>query len=214
MNSEEGMSLAKMAVTVLLVVLVIGAVVAIVYAAYAWYTKGTDKLTDQVVSIDKSSFSQYDNAQVSGSDVLSALKTYRESDIAIIICNLNNQGGTFTQPKTGEGATDTSVAGYNYCALINVATVNEKGEVTKTDAQTADALATVNWKTKDGYWSVAGLAFDQGDKVSLKRNTNFSPTTTQGDAAHFVKQSANWYANLITDKSTGDVCGILFRQMN
>ena len=37
MNSEEGISLAKMAVAVLLVVLVIGAVVAIVYAASSWF---------------------------------------------------------------------------------------------------------------------------------------------------------------------------------
>ena len=54
MNSEEGVSLAKMAVTVLLVVLVIGAVVAIVYAAYSWFSSGTDKLGAQVISIDKS----------------------------------------------------------------------------------------------------------------------------------------------------------------
>lgn len=210
MNSEEGMSLAKMAVTVLLVVLVIGAVVAIVYAAYAWYTKGTDKLTDQVVSIDKSSFSHYDNAQVSGSAVLSALKEYRESDIAIIVCNLNNEGGEFKQPDK----TTTSVSGYNYCALINVATLNDKGEVTKTDPQNPNNLASVMWDDAEGYWYVYGLAFDQNDKVSLERNTNFSPTTTNGDSTHYVKQSANWYSNLITDKSTGDVCGILFRQMN
>ena len=47
MNSDEGISLAKMAVAVLLVVLVIGAVVAIVYKAYSWFNSGADKLGDQ-----------------------------------------------------------------------------------------------------------------------------------------------------------------------
>ena len=87
MNSEEGMSMAKMAVTVLLVILVIGAVVGIVYMAYSWFNSGTDKLSDTVTSIDKSSFSNYDDAQVTGSEVLSALRNYRESDICIAIVN-------------------------------------------------------------------------------------------------------------------------------
>ena len=102
MNSEEGMSLAKMAVSVLLVVLVIGAVVAIVYAAYSWFNSGTAKLSDQVNSIEASAYAQYDDAQCSGTDVLTALKSYRDSDIAIVITN-----------HSGEAKT-----GYNYCAVI------------------------------------------------------------------------------------------------
>ena len=92
MNSEEGVSLAKMAVTVLLVVLVITAVVSIVYAAYDWFSSGADKLNDQVVSIDKTSLSQFDDQQVSGTDVISAMKEHRESDIAIVVANKDNLG--------------------------------------------------------------------------------------------------------------------------
>ena len=69
MNSDEGISLAKMAVAVLLVVLVIGAVVAIVYKAYSWFNSGADKLGDQVNSIDSSSYSTYDDSQVSGTEI-------------------------------------------------------------------------------------------------------------------------------------------------
>ena len=87
MNSEEGTSLAKMAVTVLLVVLVIGAVVGVVYMAYSWYTSGSDKLGDQVNSLDSSAYSQFDDKQCTGTDVLTALKTYRDSDVAIFIDN-------------------------------------------------------------------------------------------------------------------------------
>ena len=87
MNSEEGTSLAKMAVSVLLVVLVIGAVVTVVYMAYSWFTSGSEKLGDQVNSLDSSAYSQYDDTQITGTDVLTALKTCRDSDVAIVIDN-------------------------------------------------------------------------------------------------------------------------------
>lgn len=203
MNSEEGMSLAKMAVTVLLVVLVIGAVVALVYKAYSWFTQGSDKLGDQVVSIDKSSYSQFDDAQVSGVDVLSALKTYRESDIAIVVCNSNNMSGTSSSSTDGESVLNlTSVTGYNYCSVVkDVETTGDSAyqcTVTQNDA---------------GVWEVPGLAFE-ADMVTLQRNTNFSPTTTNGNSNQYVKQSGSWYANLIYSEETNDICGILFRQLN
>ena len=116
MNSEEGTSLAKMAVTVLLVVLVIGAVVGVVYMAYSWFTSGTEKLGDQVNSLDSSAYSQYDDKQCTGTDVLTALKTYRDSDVAIFIDN----------GKCGAGyALDATSANVkNYCALAVGAAVD------------------------------------------------------------------------------------------
>lgn len=199
MNSEEGVSLAKMAVTVLLVVLVITAVVAIVYAAYDWFSKGKDKLSDQVVAIDKSSYSQYDDVQVSGTDVISALNSSRESDIAIVIANINNEG-------TFDVAAD-SVTGANYCALINDAKENE-------DPITNGHKVTL--RCVNGTWYTSednGLKW-KTDGVTLERNTNFSPTSTKSNSSQFVKKSASWYANLVYDSTTDDVCGILFRQMN
>lgn len=191
MNSEEGVSLAKMAVTVLLVVLVIGAVVAIVYAAYSWFSSGSDKLGSQVTSIDKSSFSQYDDSQVSGTDVLSALKTYRESDIAIFVCN-SAKGGY---------STSSTVKVNDYCALINGASLN------------ASKNYEVSLKQDSGKFTCADYSYDD-DGITPLRNTNFSPTTTTANTDAFVKQSAKWYANLVYSETTGDVAGILFRQMN
>lgn len=191
MNSEEGVSLAKMAVTVLLVVLVIGAVVAIVYAAYSWFSSGSDKLGNQVTSIDKSSYSQYDDSQVSGTDVLSALKTYRESDIAIFVCN-SAKGGY---------STSSTIKVNDYCALVNGAALN------------ASKNYEVSLKQDSGKFTCADYSYDE-DGITPLRNTNFSPTTTTANTDAFVKQSAKWYANLVYSETTGDVAGILFRQMN
>ena len=191
MNSEEGVSLAKMAVTVLLVVLVIGAVVAIVYKAYSWFNSGADKLGDQVNSIDSSSYSTYDDAQVTGTDVLTALKSYRDSNIAIVISNNQVSGGGYTDPAA-------NTPGYNYCGLI-------KGAA-------PDSVVTVNYDSTKGQFHVDEMDWNL-DTGLVNRNTNFSPTTNKSKKEQFVKQGGQFYANLIWDDSTGEVCGIIFRQM-
>lgn len=206
MNSEEGMSMAKMAVTVLLVVLVIAAVVALVYAAYSWFGSGTDKLTDTVTSIDKSSYSQYDDTQVSGSDVLSALKSYRESDIAIFISNKSNGG--YTTYAAGSGA----ITACNYCALVR------NGSSDDPISTNANGNYLCNKKelleiSDDGRIICADFAYDSTG-ISTVRNTNFSPTTTNSNSEAYVKQSAKWYARLVYSSTTDDIAGIIFMQMN
>lgn len=200
MDSQEGISLGKMAVAILLVLLVIGAVVSIAYAAYSWFTSGADKLEDQVVSIDKSSFSQYDDAIVSGSNVLSALKTYRESNIAVLISNTNIRGG-------GAYAAGADVQCANYCALVDGAHVQNAND----NKEKVDYQVQVTY-VNDQY-QLAGLDYAD-DGVSINKNTNFSPTTQTGRKNCFVKQTADWYANLVYDAETGDVAGILFQQVN
>lgn len=204
MNSEEGISLAKMAVAILIVVLVIGAVIALAYAAYSWFNSGTAKLGAQVSSIDRSAYSQFDDTQISGTDVLSALKSYRESDIAIVICNLKNQGGTYS-------ATPTDVTGNTYCALTADTSLTQ---ATKTGS---NYPATVKYDTSKGQYHVGAICYTAdgtNSSPTAMKNTNFSPTTQTNNATCFVKQSAKWYANLIYSDETGDVCGILFRQMD
>lgn len=191
MNSQEGMDLAKMAVTVLLVVLVVGAVFFIAYKAYAWFTSGSDKLGDQVTSIDKSAYSRYDDAQVTGSDVTSALKTYRETDIAVFVCNKSNGGYTDGQ---------TAVNAYNYCAVAD-----------GFDAQTsAQSLA---YDEDEGGYHFGGYTLDSSTNMP-KHNTNFSPCSTKSSSDTYVKTSAKFYSKLVYDDTTGEVGGILFMQMN
>lgn len=195
MNSEEGVSLAKMAVTVLLVVLVIGAVVAIVYAAYSWFSSGQDKLGDQVTSIDKSNFSQYDDAQVSGNDVLSCLKTYRDSDIAIFVTN-NALHGT----KSITAGDDLEV--YNYCALVTGGA----------DVAAEHAYKVSLTTNADGNYQCADFDYEDDD-VTIKRNTNFSPTTTTKYTNAFVKKSGKWYSKLVYSEATNDLVGVVFAQL-
>lgn len=206
MNSEEGTSLAKMAVSVLLVVLVIGAVVTVVYMAYSWFTSGSEKLGDQVNSLDSSAYSQYDDKQVTGTDVLTALKTYRDSDVAIFIDN----------GKLGDGYKQAaeSATVKNYCALADPGDSDPKAAANGTYDMTL-------FKDKgNGKWYIGTtskkLDIDFNPETGMaNRNTNFSPTQTKGtdyDDA-YVSQKANFYSNLVYD-SEDEVCGILFRRMS
>ena len=198
MNSEEGVSLAKMAVTVLLVVLVIGAVVAVVYMAYSWFTSGTDKLGDTVNSLDSSSYAQYDDNQCSGTDVLTALKSYRDADIAILIAN--GKCGT----DSNYDPTGNTTTAYNYCGCVS--------SVVSGTPPTINTKPKVTLNKVDGRWEVDSMYWDTSSGLTV-RNTNFSPTTNKGNAATYVRQNAEFYSNLVYDKSTGEVCGILFRIM-
>lgn len=201
MNSEEGVSLAKMAVTVLLVVLVIGAVVAIVYKAYSWFNSGADKLGDQVNSLDSSAYSRYDDTQVSGTDVLTALKENRDSDLCIVIATSDS--------KDAVAYTDNNTIGgshaYNYCAVIEGAPAASNGVIEVKDK--------VKYDTENGRWVVDKIAYD-ATKGMADRNTNFSPTQDKANTTNaFVKQGGKFYGNLIYSNDTGEVCGVLFRQM-
>lgn len=220
MNSEEGISLAKMAVAVLLVVLVIGAVVAIVYAAYSWFNGGTEKLGDQVSSIGASAYSQYDDVQVTGNDVLSALKTFRDADFAVVICNKNNYGeSTIFNPSNPASVAGTA---YNYCAyLANSGTKTDENN--KSDAaDNADASkgkltvdigdsGRIHFDGSAGHFLADNLLYSTSG--TAVKNTNFSPTTDSSNSAQFVRTTGTFYSKLLYSSETGDACGVIFFQV-
>lgn len=212
MNSEEGISLAKMAVAVLLVVLVIGAVVAIVYAAYSWFNGGTEKLGDQVSSIGASAYSQYDDVQVTGNDVLSALKTFRDADFAVVICNKNNYGSNPifnpSDPSTVKGTA------YNYCAyLANSNNNNDNAADASKGTLTVDISESgrIHFDQSAGHFLADNLLYSTSG--TAVKNTNFSPTTDSSNSAQFVRTTGTFYSKLLYSQETGDACGVIFFQV-
>ena len=215
MNSEEGISLAKMAVAVLLVVLVIGAVVAIVYAAYSWFNGGTEKLGDQVSSIGASAYSQYDDVQVTGNDVLSALKTFRDADFAVVICN-NNNYNTNTTFQPGNPGSVNVLDARNYCAKLRKVAAGKDAE--NKDDGTFTLTITGSGDPADGSIVYSNNRFEttnidfNASGISQK-NTNFSPTTDSSFAHSFVRTTGTFYSKLLYSSETGDACGVIFFQV-
>lgn len=202
MNSEEGMSMAKMAVTVLLVVLVIGAVIAIVFAAYSWFNSGTDNLAQRVNGIQSSQMSQFDDTQVTGSDVLSALKNFRDSDVAVYITNTKIDSGKDFATLSSNGGKAA-----NYCALIDGSADSNSSASGGANQVMAGEVTVANGKCTCKSFAL------ESDGLTIKRNTNFSPTTATSNKECYVKQSAKWYAKLVYSEDTDDVAGVWFIQM-
>ena len=215
MNSEEGISLAKMAVAVLLVVLVIGAVVAIVYAAYSWFNGGTEKLGDQVSSIGASAYSQYDDVQVTGNDVLSALKTFRDADFAVVISN-NNNYNTNTTFQPGNPSSVNALDARNYCAKLRKVEAGKDAE--QKDDGTFTLAITGKGDPTDGSIVYHNNRFEttnidfNASGISQK-NTNFSPTTDSSFSHAFVRTTGTFYSKLLYSSETGDACGVIFFQV-
>lgn len=204
MDSKEGMDMAKMAVQILLVLVVISAVVALLYLAYSWFNSGSAKLGDQVNSIDSSAYSMYDDAQVTGTDVLTALKTYRDADLCIVIANGKNSSNYAS--SIGKEGGPSAISGLNYCAKI----ANKEGGDTWV-AGTADKVVELTYNN-DRY-EVPDLVWNPNTGIT-DRNTNFSPTTQKSNANAYVKTGAQFYSKLIYSTATGEMCGIAFTIMD
>lgn len=204
MDSKEGMDMAKMAVQILLVLVVISAVVALLYLAYSWFNSGSAKLGDQVNSIDSSAYSMYDDAQVTGTDVLTALKTYRDADLCIVIAN-GKDSSNYASSIGKKGGPD-AISGLNYCAKI---ATKEGG--TEWVAGTADKVVELTYNN-DRY-EVPDLVWNPNTGIT-DRNTNFSPTTQKSNANAYVKTGAQFYSKLIYSTATGEMCGIVFTIMD
>ena len=204
MDSKEGMDMAKMAVQILLVLVVISAVVALLYLAYSWFNSGSAKLGDQVNSIDSSAYSMYDDAQVTGTDVLTALKTYRDADLCIVIANGKNSSNYAS--SIGKEGGPGAISGLNYCAKI----ANEEGG-DEWVAGTADKVVELTYNN-DRY-EVPDLVWNPNTGIT-DRNTNFSPTTQKSNANAYVKTGAQFYSKLIYSTATGEMCGIAFTIMD
>lgn len=223
MNAEEGTSMAKMAVSVLLVVLIIGAVVGIVYAAYSWFNSGTNQLSETVNGITSSMYSNYDNMVVKGSDVVAALKNFSDKDIAVLVSNMACGGYTAAAVDATTGEFTKGVYAMNYCAQTITADATSTDKAPTIPASAPEGAAVVKFRptpaagaTKtalDGHFIVKNVDWDSTTGLT-RRNTNFSPTSTSSDGTHYVKPSASFFASLVYSEETGDVCGILFMQQN
>lgn len=206
MDSKEGMDMAKMAVQILLVLVVISAVVALLYLAYSWFNSGSAKLGDQVNSIDSSAYSMYDDAQVTGTDVLTALKTYRDADLCIVIANGKKGSSNYTSSVGADPV--GSIKGLNYCAKI----ANKEEEEGKQWA-VGSASECVELTYNNDRYEVPDLVWNPNTGIT-DRNTNFSPTTQKSNAGAYVKTGAQFYSKLIYSTATGEMCGIAFTIMD
>lgn len=200
MKADEGIELSKMTVTALLLSLAIGAVVFLSYIAIDLASSGQNQLEDELVFINDAELYDFDEAQVSGYDVLQALNTFRDSNTAVLVCNRND-----VTPSPGYFIPDESNYGpvmcANYCAKIRTAA-----------GVGANGLVQISWNTTTRRWEFPEFEYVP-NSATIAKNIDFSATRDISRTLLYVPENTQWYASLIYDASTGNEGGVIFRQI-
>ena len=189
---DEGIDISKVVVRVLIVLGLIAAIYGLYSLLSSRLSGGVNKLSENLSSMDSSTYASYDDAIVTGTEVLTALKTFRDADFAVVICN---NDATLTGSALQSGSAGS---GFNYCGLLT----------SSVDQGSAQAVTLTASGGKITYAS--GLQWNTSTGKAA-RCTNFSPTTQTSDKSHYVQQKAKWYSKLIYD-SNDQVIGVVFAQ--
>lgn len=212
MGVDEGKEASSGGFTILFFVLIIAAVVAFVIYGLGQFTKGQSRLSQTVGSLDAAQFSAYDNKVITGDQVMSAVRTFINQDIVLVVDNVNDNVNFYTV-GTGDTLTLTASSAtgdfYKSPAPYNVgleAIASEDG--TGTTAQ-------LQYNSADGH-IYTGMK-PEGTKnimMAMTRNTNIRPLVTKvidGNAsAMYVESGASYYSVLLYEPSTRTVNGIAF----
>lgn len=188
-DQNEGTKVVNIVIAILVFMVVAAAMIGFVMWGANKFNEAQSDLTDTVNGMDVSKYNAYDAKTVSGADLISAAKTYRDMEMAIFVSTKKMNGGSPYDPATAPDAlaTGTGCQGFGYHMEGN-------------PAPTYDA--------DNGRWLMDPSISDP----DLKNNGNFAPLTTKGNDA-YINQAAKFYAELVWDVDTEEVTGILFRQV-
>lgn len=183
-DQNEGLKVSNLVIGVLIFLVVVAAVVAFVMWGSNRFNGAVSDMQDTVDGVDIAKYNQYDENEVSGSDVLTAAKTYRNMEMAIFVSTKKLNGSVYdlTQNYDAVGAYETF--GYN---------------------GGGDAATTLQFDQDSGKFTAEILV------VSPTNNTNYTHMTTKGQDA-YINSNGKYWASLVFDEETGEVAGILFRQ--
>ncbi len=187
-DQNEGTKVINIVIAILLFIMVAAAVFGVVMWGLNKYNETQADLTDQVDSMEIAKYSMYDEMEVSGTDVLTAVKTYKDLEMCVFVVTKKMNGGSVYTFGTGgsDPIDDCTPAAYGYNGN------NLTGQALQYDDDLGGFAAEVLVAQPDN-------------------NKNVTPLTTKGDDS-YVNQKGKFWASLVYDKDTGEVAGVLFRQ--
>ena len=215
MNVDEGKETAKGGVSLFIVVLVIAVVVSLVMLGLGWFNRGSAKLSDTVNSLDSSQFSSYNETEITGDQVRSAIQSFITQDVVLVVdakgdvyngaldtaASSGGTGGTLTLSTKGEPTTGTA---YN-CGLLAMQEGGSEG-----------GSSTPSLYVGDDGKIYAGTKGNDGVLTS-KKNQSMKPLQqkrlNQKTNKDYVAPGAHYYCKVIYDPSTTTACGIIFSKV-
>lgn len=188
-DQNEGTKVVNIVVGVLLMLVVMAAVVAFVMWGAGKFNSTQKDMQDQVNAVEIAKYNQYDDNEVSGTDVLTAVKTYKNSDMCIFVSTKKMNGGAVYDFSRDD---------------ITAAPTGNKVYAVGTNAK-SDGSQTIEYNN-DMQKFAAEVIVD-----NPANNSNYTKLTTK-DQDPYINPNGKFWACLVYDKYTEEVAGILFRQ--
>jgi hypothetical protein len=212
---------ARIGVTIIILCAVVAIVLALLMIMKNITNSGSSQLQNGLDQMLATRFDDYDQRNVSGTEVLSAIKLFEGQPVGIVVLTMADADGK--QDTAGVKA----VGGRNYGALLckyGDATIGQadptgkdtpNGNGKQFPLETAlvtsgsDGTATVGKAVStDSFWTINLFTNNSG---ALCYNMNTRPLTVSG-TPEYVRKSAKFLAELIRD-TTGTTVGIIFKQI-
>lgn len=218
---KEISSGAMLGIVLIALAAVIGLGFGVFAIAKSTANEGIVGVQDSLTQVSESTFADYDQKTVTGSQVKSFITTMNGKSYALLV-------GTTAAQKNGTAANDVNacmlngtaeggsdVIFVNYGALLTVGeevTVKAKAGDPIADA---DSLADITLKFQNGIWTCpdtdSEVAFELASGNKIKFNNQTSGLTTVG-TGECVPDATKFKANLIKD-SSGTIKGVVFEQI-
>lgn len=192
--------------TTIIRVLAVCGIILVLFTVIGFLTgilgKGMRASKDQVVSVADAVYRNYDNTTVSGNEVTSALKSYANAGMSVIVA---------TSYVTNGDVTATSLVAPNFGILADQSH-NAGDPIGKVPtAKVSYSENTQHWylgeKAEKGKY---GLDYS-GDQ--WLRFADLSCITDSNQPAVYISGAAKFRANLLYDPQTDTVCGVFFLQV-
>lgn len=206
MNVDEGKETAKGGVSLFIVVLVIAVVVSLVMLGLGWFNRGSSKLSDTVNSLDSSQFTSYNETEVTGDMVRSAIQSFITQDVILVIDATGEvykgsklaKAGDELATAVDQDKTDALV--YN-CGLV----------ASQEEAPTAGNL----YVGADG--KIYGGKKDDDSVLTTYKNQSMKPLQQKRLAdktnKNYIAPGGKYYCKVIYDPSSTTAVGILFSKV-
>jgi hypothetical protein len=212
---------ARIGVTIIILCAVVAIVLALLMIMKNITNSGAGNLQNGLDQMLATRFDDYDQRQVSGTEVIAAIKLFEGQPVGIVVVTSADQKET----EDSEGV--TARGGRNYGAVLcGYAGAQPEGPLSPVDApnkqgkqypRTSELLTSGSNGTttigreneKDSFWTIALYTDPQG---AVAYNMNTRPLNVSG-TPEFVRKSAKFLAELIRD-TTGTTVGIMFTQSN
>lgn len=174
----------KIAITAIVIVVIIGLVFGFLYMTLNANARSQERLASNLTDFDRRAFDQYDQTEITGSQVIAAIKQFRDQPIAVLV---------ETRAEPGR------VVNYN-------ATIGAAG--TAPPAPFSGPASAAILPTDDGN----GRFVLSGNRVVWKESQNYNTTnTTRKSSREYINPAGKFAANIVYDDNS-EIIALYLRQ--